>query len=78
MKKIAIAFVFLFSLFRLSIYAQDCKQILSAGIYDISSAITTTERAALFRFTFPETQNAFVIIDAIDKNSYIQIVLTMN
>ncbi len=46
--------------------------------HDISTEITTTERAALFRFTFPETQNAFVIIDAIDKNSYIKFIPSEN
>jgi predicted alpha-1,2-mannosidase len=41
--------------------------------HDVSVEITPTERAAMFRFTFPETDSAFVVIDAFDKGSYIRI-----
>lgn len=42
--------------------------------YDIETEITPTERAAIFRFTFPRSDSAFVIIDALDKGSYIKII----
>ena len=36
--------------------------------------MTVTERSSLFRFTFPEEQNSYVIVDAFDKGSYIKII----
>ena len=42
--------------------------------YDITTEITPTERAAMFRFTFPDTKNAFVITDAFDNGSFIRII----
>src|SRR5690606_40466147 len=33
-----------------------------------------TERAAIFRFTFPETDDAYVVIDALDKGSYVKVI----
>jgi predicted alpha-1,2-mannosidase len=42
--------------------------------HDIVTEIAPTERAAIFRFTFPATDSAFVIIDAFDKGSYIKII----
>tara|TARA_R110000744_G_scaffold374490_1_gene487323 strand:- start:27360 stop:29657 length:2298 start_codon:yes stop_codon:yes gene_type:complete len=41
--------------------------------HNVTTEITPTERAARFRFTFPQTDSAFVIIDAFDKGSYIKI-----
>ena len=41
---------------------------------DITTEITPTERAASFRFTFPKTDSAFVVVDAFDKGSYIKII----
>ncbi|MBN1789745.1 MAG: GH92 family glycosyl hydrolase [Bacteroidales bacterium] len=41
--------------------------------YDVTAEITPTERAAVFRFTFPETDSAFVIIDAFDRGSSVTI-----
>ena len=41
--------------------------------YDITTEITPTERAAMFRFTFPEAES-YVVIDAYDKGSYIEII----
>ncbi len=40
---------------------------------DVTAEITPTERAAQFRFTYPETDSAFMVIDAFDKGSYIKI-----
>lgn len=45
---------------------------------DATTEITTTERAARFRFTFPKTDSAFVIIDAIDRGSYVKIIPSEN
>lgn len=42
--------------------------------YDVTTEITPTERAALFRFTFPQTDSAWVIIDAFDSGSYIKVI----
>lgn len=42
--------------------------------YDVVTEITPTERCAYFRFTFPQTDNAFVVIDAFDRGSYIRII----
>ncbi len=42
--------------------------------YDVTTEIAPTERAASFRFTFPKTNNAYVVIDAFDKGSYVKIV----
>lgn len=41
---------------------------------DVTTEITPTERAAQFRFTFPKTDSAFVVVDALDKGSYIKII----
>lgn len=41
--------------------------------HDITAEITPTERAAQFRFTFPESNGSFVVIDAFDKGSYVKI-----
>ncbi|NJW53619.1 GH92 family glycosyl hydrolase [Salinimicrobium oceani] len=41
--------------------------------HDVTTEITPTERAAIFRFTFPKTDSSFVIIDAFDKGSYVKI-----
>src|SRR5690606_3031070 len=41
---------------------------------DVTTEITPTERAAQFRFTFPESDSSFVVIDALDKGSYVKII----
>jgi len=46
--------------------------------YDITTEITPTERAASFRFTFPKTDNAYIVIDAFDRGSYIKIIPSEN
>ncbi len=46
-----------------SVYLADC---------DISTEITPTERAAVFRFTFPKSDSSFIIIDALDRGSYVK------
>lgn len=41
--------------------------------YDVTTEIAPTERAAMFRITYPDTDSAFVIIDAFDKESYVRV-----
>lgn len=41
---------------------------------DITAEITPTERAASFRFTFPETDSAFIVLDAFAKGAYVKII----
>ncbi len=41
---------------------------------DVTTEITPTERAAQFRFTFPRTDSAFIVVDAFDKGSSIKII----
>jgi predicted alpha-1,2-mannosidase len=41
--------------------------------HDVVTEITPTERAAFFRFTYPQTDSAFLVIDALDKGSFIRI-----
>lgn len=45
---------------------------------DVTTEITPTERAAQFRFTFPKTDSAFVVVDAFDKGSYIKVIPAEN
>src|SRR5688500_12375219 len=40
---------------------------------DVTTEITPTERAAQFRFTFPKTDSAFIVVDAFDRGSYVKI-----
>ena len=42
--------------------------------HDVTAEITPTERAAAFRFTFPQTDSAYVVVDAFDKGSYVKII----
>jgi predicted alpha-1,2-mannosidase len=42
--------------------------------YDVTAELTPTERAAQFRFTFPESDSSFIVVDAFDKGSYIKII----
>ena len=46
--------------------------------YDVTTEITPTERAAMFRFTFPKNDKSWVLIDAFDKGSYIKIIPSEN
>lgn len=41
--------------------------------YDITTEIASTERAAMFRFTFPQEEMSYVVLDAYDRGSYVQI-----
>lgn len=46
--------------------------------HDVLTEFTPTERAVLFRFTFPESENAYVVVDAFDKGSHIKIIPETN
>ena len=41
--------------------------------YDVVAEITPTDRAAVFRFTFPEGDDSYVVVDAFDKGSCVKI-----
>jgi predicted alpha-1,2-mannosidase len=45
---------------------------------DVTTEIAPTERAASFRFTFPKADSSSVIIDALDRGSYIKIIPSEN
>ena len=38
--------------------------------HDVVTELTPTERAAMFRFTFPENENSYVVIDAFHKGNF--------
>lgn len=42
--------------------------------HDVTAEVAPTERAAKFRFTYPETDSAYLVIDAFDNGSFIQII----
>ena len=41
--------------------------------HDVVTELTPTERAAMFRFTFPENEHSYVVVDAFDKVSSVKI-----
>lgn len=45
---------------------------------DVTTEITPTERAAVFRFTFPESDSSFVAIDAFDRGSEVKFIPAEN
>ena len=46
--------------------------------HDVVTEITPTERAAMFRFTFPENDSSFVVIDGFDRGSYVKVLPGQN
>ena len=42
--------------------------------HDVVTEFTTTDRAALFRFTFPENEHSYIVVDAFDRGSFVKIV----
>src|SRR5690606_6581666 len=42
--------------------------------HNVTTEFTPTERAAYFRFSFPESDSSNVVIDALDNGSYIKII----
>jgi len=41
---------------------------------DVTTEITPTERAAAFRFTWPNADSTYIVVDAYDKGSYIKVI----
>ncbi|MDR0824288.1 MAG: GH92 family glycosyl hydrolase, partial [Prevotella sp.] len=46
--------------------------------HDVTTELAPTERAVIFRFTFPENNNSYVVIDAFDKGSSVKIIPAEN
>lgn len=46
--------------------------------FDVVTEITPTERAAMFRFTFPQTEKSYVVVDAFDRGSQVKIIPSEN
>lgn len=46
--------------------------------YHVTAEVAPTEHAASMRFTFPESDSSYVVIDAFDKGSYIKILHARN
>ncbi|HPT21140.1 MAG TPA: GH92 family glycosyl hydrolase [Bacteroidales bacterium] len=42
--------------------------------YDITAEVTPTERAAIFRFTFPENDSSFILLDGFNKGSMVKVI----
>ena len=42
--------------------------------YDLTTEIAPTERAAIFRLTFPKSDSASVLLDAFDRGSYVKVI----
>jgi predicted alpha-1,2-mannosidase len=42
--------------------------------YDVTAEVTPTERTALFRFTFPENDSSYIIIDGFNEGSKVKII----
>lgn len=46
--------------------------------YDATMEVTPTDRAAIFRFTFPETDSAYILIDGFNMGSMVKILPEQN
>lgn len=46
--------------------------------HDVVAELSPTSRAAIFRFTFPQNDSSFIVVDAFDKGSYIKIITEEN
>jgi len=42
--------------------------------YNVTAEVTPTERAAIFRFTFPENDSSFILLDAFNEGSMVKII----
>ncbi len=42
--------------------------------YDVTAEVTPTERAAIFRFTFPENENSYILLDAFNGGSSVKVI----
>ncbi len=48
------------------------------GDHDVTAELTPTERAAIFRFTFSESNENAVVIDAFDRGSFVKLIPEKN
>ncbi len=46
--------------------------------YDVTTEFSPTDRACIFRFTYPETDSAYLVVDAFDKGSYVKVIPEKN
>ena len=46
--------------------------------HDVTTELAPTERSAVFRFTFPESGQSYVVVDAFDGGSHIKILPNVN
>lgn len=46
--------------------------------HDVTTEIAPTDRAAMFRFTYPESENSYVVVDAFDNGSYVKVIPAEN
>jgi len=42
--------------------------------YDVTAEVTPTERSAIFRFTFPQSDSSFILLDGFNKGSMVKII----
>ena len=42
--------------------------------YDVTAEVTPTERAAIFRFTFPRNDSSWILLDGFNKGSMVKII----
>jgi len=42
--------------------------------HDVTAEVTPTERAAIFRFTFPQSDSSFILLDAFNEGSMVKII----
>jgi putative alpha-1,2-mannosidase len=42
--------------------------------HDITTEITPTQRAAQFRITYPSSDSSFIVVDALDRGSYVKVI----
>ena len=46
--------------------------------HDVTAELAPTERAAAFRFTYPEKEMSYFVVDAFDKGSYVKVIPSEN
>ena len=46
--------------------------------HDVTTEIAPTSRAAMFRFTFPESKDSYVVVDAFDNGSFVKVIPSEN
>lgn len=46
--------------------------------HDVKAELTSTDRAAMFRFTFPENKHSYIVVDAFDGGSYVKVLPEAN